>query len=295
MDLIVFWLTPVLLFTVLIVLLIKHTAAQRQRHLTVIEPINLLLTDWRLVRSEPESLLAQIEGFKSVSSESSTTLEHVFKHVLRNLTIKNKPLEFSVASVEPLAPLSTRFDLTSKTGSKSMLIGPIENLESFIEESASKAEHQRLSHDALINGYLPLSVSVNTQHGSKANTATKFSLLGTVIIEPVYPSTKPLKNSSQDRPHIKFLTELPEILARHVYDYFEVASDKSVDAKSIKQLKPVKFAEAEIEKADIVSSADHDVKHLAIRTWQSQAKVEYFSCLEIDRELPITPQTNFHA
>src|SRR3989344_3687253 len=123
MDPIVFWLTPVLLLIVLILLTISLTSVHHRRKLIFIEPLGTLVRGYRLVRIDGQVHLAE----RSLHWLGRATIDNNWlSHILHEITpIKiNRPHEMvELESFENIGPLSWRIILLVGSKRISFVIG----------------------------------------------------------------------------------------------------------------------------------------------------------------------------
>lgn len=285
MELFVFFLIPSLLLIVFIILLIRNLKSEKKTDLTIIEPIDLLVDKWRLVRSEPESIAELIMSLSHAFDDKESPLDLIISDAAKSIRQKSKIKRLEILGKENFAVLSEIVSVKKHTKNVSYLIGPYHQINGRLAGSEMNSIHEKLNNDALKHGYLSLSIA-ELHHHSHHKTDREHVLLGTLIIEPISTNLEKLSHIG----HLKLMTVLPEQLAKNVFT--ELTGRKTLRAitsKELSEIQPIKFAEAEIEVVDVIADTDPSTRHLAIRTWQSQHNCRLFSSLKEDEHLPISP------
>lgn len=292
MEVIIFWLMPVVLLVVLILLVLAMLGHQRTlRRLTVIEPLGWLVRNWQVARLEPNNqTLAEL--FKVIASSNlskGTLLEQIIVSAARSIRLKSKASAATLVEHQSIGPLAEQFVLTLGTKKKSVIIGPLEQIESLADdEKISKM--RTLSQKSAENGYLALVIATSFVHGDRPKKS-KYQIEGLVVLEPVIDQDIVAVLKQTKHKPIRFLTVLPVGVASHLYT--QVFPDKAhfnLNAKELETLLPPKFAEADLEKAIVVGGADLVARHQALRVWQRQYDCIVVSRNPEDRDLPVAPR-----
>lgn len=282
---------PVVLLVVLILLTLQIIKHNRKQEIHIIEPLGFLANSWQVARFEPDSqTLKQVFKLLATSNLSKgTLLEQIITSSSNSVSLKSKSSTGTLVEHQSFGALSERFVLEAGNKKKSFLIGPLEQIEEFIEDEKI-AKYRTLSQKATENGYLALVIATSFVHGNKTKKS-KYQIEGMVMLEPVVNQdfVAILQGASQ-KPS-RFLTVLPVGVASHLFSQvFPSKAHFDLNAKELETLLPPKFAEVDLEKATIVGGADLIARHQTLRVWQRE-----FDCIVVsrnpeDRDLPITPR-----
>lgn len=291
MELVIFWLVPVVLLVVLILLVLAILARQvTKQPLTVIEPLGWLVKSWQVARFEPNTQsLAQL--FKALASSNlsrGTLLEQIIVSAAGSIRLKSKATAATLVEHQSIGPLAEQFVLMLGTKKQSVLIGPLEQIEGLVDDEKI-AKFRALSQKSAENGYLALTMAASFVHGDKPNK-TKHQIEGIVVLESNIDQGQLAQLQRFNHEQTRFLTVLPVGVAAHLYG--QVFPDKShfgLNAKELETLLPPKFAEADLDKAVVVGGADLIARHQALRVWQQKHSCVVVSVNPEDRDLPVTP------
>lgn len=290
MEVIVFWLVPVVLLIVLILLTLQAVKHRHLPKLYVVEPLGFLVTSWQVARFEPDSQSAK-RTFKLLARANlskGTLLEQIIVSAAGSVALKSKDTAGTLVEHQSFGPLAEQFVLELGNKSQSILIGPLEQIEEFIVDERV-AKYRALSKRSAENGYLALIIATSFVHGDKK--VTKHQIEAAVLLEPVIDEEQLAKLQQLGSVAIRFLSVTPVVIAAQLYEkVFPSQAHFDLNAKELETLLPPKFAEADLEKAIVVGGADLIARHQSLRVWQRQ-----FDCIVVsrnpeDRELPITPR-----
>ncbi len=292
MELIVFWLMPVLLLIVLIFLTLQITKDRKLAKLYAVEPLELLIKGWQVARFEPDNqTIKRIFKLLAMANLSKgTLLEQVIVSAARSFRLQSKAMSAMLVEHRSIGPLAEQFILETSAKNQSVLIGPLEQIEELVDDEKI-AKYRHLSQKSTESGYLSLTVATSFIHGSKQKSI-RHQIEGLVILEPVIDEKQLAKLQNISQELARFLTVLPVGLATHLYNQvFPDQAHFSVQAKELETILPPKFAEVDLDKARVVGGADLVARHQALRVWQRR-----FSCVLVsrnpeDRDLPVNPVT----
>jgi hypothetical protein len=291
MEVIVFWLMPVALLVVLILLTLQIIKHNRKQEIHIIEPLGLLVTDWQVARFEPDSQTIK-QVFKLLASSNlskGTLLEQIIVSSSKSVSLKSKSSTGTLIEHQSFGALSEQFVLELGNKKKSFLIGPLEQIEEFIEDEKI-AKYRTLSQKSAENGYLALVIATSFVHGDKPKKS-KYQIEGMVVMEPVTNQDFVTALQGTNQKPTRFLTALPVGVASKLYSQvFPSKTHFDLNAKELESLLPPKFAEADLEKAIVVGGADLIARHQALRVWQRQYDCTVVSRNLEDRDLPVTPR-----
>ncbi|MCR4277529.1 MAG: hypothetical protein NUV80_00745 [Candidatus Berkelbacteria bacterium] len=294
MEVIVFWLVPVALLVVLILLTLQVIKHGRKHTLYIIEPTNFLVSGWHVARFEPDNQTLK-QTFKLLATSNlskGSLLEKIIVSANSSVSLKSKSSTGTLVEHQSFGALSEQFVLEIGSKKQSFLIGPLDQIEEFLEDEKI-TKYRTLSQKSAENGYLALVIATSFVHGDRPKKS-KYKIEGLVVLEPVIDQDiVAVLNQTKHKP-IRFLTVLPVGVASHLYA--QVFPDKphfNLNAKELETLLPPKFAEADLEKAIVVGGADIVARHQALRVWQRQYDCIVVSRNPEDRDLPITPVTHF--
>lgn len=294
MEVIVFWLMPVVLLVVLILLVLAMSARKTTKQpLKVIEPLGWLVTSWQVARFEPntQSLTQLFKVLASSNLSKGTLLEQIIVSAAGSIRLKSKATVATLAEHQLVGPLAEQFVLTLGTKKQSVLIGPLEQIESLVDDEKI-AKFRALSQKSAQNGYLALTMATSFVHGDRSKK-TKHQIEGVVVLEPSIDQSRVAQIQKIDHDQTRFLTVLPFGVATHLYgQVFPDQTPFGLNAKELETLLPPKYAEADLEKAAVVGGADIVARHQALRVWQQKHSCVVVSVNPEDRDLPIAPQTN---
>ena len=287
MELLVFWLIPVLLLIVLIFLTISITNSLRLKKLIVIEPVGSVIKDWLIIRSEPAEASVLLQSISSAFIEDEATISTILAQALkRNISSENKAKLLPVEELSLSGVLSASIDSSESKNSRTILVGLVSTIKPFLTKNELLTTHVKLLSDSANNGFLALAVAERVNHHS-TKRKNSFRLVGTIIIEPIFADDLINKLNRLEIRSLKILTELPDQLAVQIFNKLNDKNTvKSVSATTLKEVRQIKYAEAELEEVDILSEANHEQKHFALRTWQRQHQVIFLSKSEEDQSLP---------
>ena len=294
MEVIVFWLVPVVLLVVLILLVLAILARQvTKQPLTVIEPLGWLVTSWQVARFEPnsQSLARLFKVLASSNLSKGTLLEQIIVSAAGSIRLKSKAIAGTLVEHQSIGPLAEQFILALGTKKQSVLVGPLEQIESLVDDEKI-AKYRALSQQSAEHGYLALTLATSFVHGDKPK-AIKHRIEGVVVLEPRVDQDQVALIQKISQKAIRFLTVLPVAVATQLHG--QVSPDQTpfgLNAKELETLLPPKFAEADLEKATVVGGADIVARHQALRVWQQKYNCVVVSVNPEDRDLPISPQTN---
>ncbi len=285
---------PVVLLVVLILLTLQIFKHNRKFELFIVEPLGLLASDWQVARFEPDNqTLKQV--FKLLASSNlskGTLLEQIIISASKSISLKSKSSTGTLIEHQSFGALAEQFVIDAGNKKKSFLIGPLEQIEEFVEDEKI-AKYRSLSQTAAENGYLALVIATSFVHGDNPKI-TKHQIEGMVMLEPVIDQDFIARLQETNQKPTRLLTVLPVGVATHLYSQvFPNTAHFDLNAKELETLLPPKFAEADLEKAIIVGGADLIARHQALRVWQRQYDCIVLSRNPEDRDLPITPVTRF--
>jgi len=291
MEVIVFWMAPVVLLVVLILLTLQIIKHNRKGELYVIEPAGLLVSGWQVARFEPDgqSIRRVFHLLATSNLSKETLLEQIIVSASRSVYLKSKSSSGTLVEHQSFGVLSEQFILQIGNKIQSFVIGPLDQIETFIEDEKI-AKYRTLSQKSAENGYLALVIASSFVHGDKPKQS-KHQIEGMVVLEPTIDQDFVTILRKPNQKPTRFLTVLPIGVASHLYaQVFPAHTHFGLNAKELETLLPPKFAEADLEKATIVGGADLIARHQALRVWQRQ-----FDCIVVsrnpeDRDLPITPR-----
>ena len=293
MSLIIFWLMPVVLLLVLILLVLPIIKPHRNGRLYVIEPLGWLVTTWQVARFEPntQSLARLFKVLASSNLSKGTLLEQIIVSAAGALRIKSQTTSATLIEHQSIGPLAERFVLEISTKTQSVIVGPLEQIGSLVEDE-NMAKYRILSQKSADHGYLALTIATAFVHGDKPKR-TKHRIEGLVVIEPKVAVDRAATLQKLGQDSVRFLSVAPVGFTRHLYQQiFPDQAPFGLDAKELETVLPPKFAEADLEKAGVVGGADIVARHQALRTWQRRFDCVVVSINPEDRDLPITPKTN---
>lgn len=288
--LIVFWLMPIALLVVLILLVLKMTGEKNRQELMAIEPLGYLVSRWQVARIEPDnqSLTQLFKLLASINLSKGTLLEQVIISAATTVRLKSKTSVATLTEHRVVGPLAEQFILEDGAKKQSVVIGSLEQIRLQIEEE-TLGNFLNLSRSAEENGYLPLAVASSISHGNDSKRI-KHQLEGLVILEPKIDQTNLEAVRKLTGQSVRFLTVLPVRLAQHWYESAYPNRDCfGIEANALLTLSPLKFAEADIEKAQVIGSADLNSRHRILRTWQRIFACTVLSVNPEDSDLPVTP------
>ncbi|MEK7201922.1 MAG: hypothetical protein AAB669_00070 [Patescibacteria group bacterium] len=295
MEVIVFWLMPVVLLVVLILLVLAILARQvTKQPLTVLEPLGWLVTSWQVARFEPNNQpLARL--FKVLASSNlsrGTLLEQIIVSAAGSIRLKSKATTGILVEHQSVGPLAEQSLLALGTKKQSVLVGPLEQIENLVDDEKI-AKFRALSQKSAEHGYLALAIASSFLHGNKS-TCAKHQIEGIVVLEPNVDQIQLALLQKISREQTRFLTVLPVGVGTHLYSQvFPHQTQFGLNAKELETLLPPKFAEADLDKAAVVGGANLIARHQALRVWQQKHNCVLVSVNPEDRDLPITPVSHF--
>ncbi len=288
--LIVFWLTPVVLLVVLILLTLQIIKRNRASRLYVIEPLGFLVKSWQVARFEPDSQSIR-RMFKLLATSNlseGTMLERIVVSAADSISLKSKGATGTLVERQSFGSLSVRMVLETGNKTRSFLIGPLEQIEGLVSDGAI-TKYRALSRKSAEHGYLALTVAASFLHGEKRKM-NQHQIEGTVVLEPVVDENQLARLRTFGQTQVRFLTLLPIGTATHLYGLtFSAKTPFGLDAKDLETLLPPKFAESDLEKAVVVGGADLIARHQTLRVWQRRFDCVVVSVNPEDRDLPVTP------
>ncbi|MDP3992864.1 MAG: hypothetical protein Q8Q05_01460 [bacterium] len=294
MEVIVFWLMPVVLLVVLILLVLVMIGHQRTlRRLTVIEPLGWLVKSWQVARFEPnnQTLAGLFKVIASSNLSKGTLLEQIIVSAAGSVRLKSKAAAATLVEHQSIGPLAEQFVLRFGAKKQSVLIGPLEQIEGLVDDDTI-AKFRALSQKSAQNGYLALTIATSFLHGDKPQK-TNHQIEGTVVLESSIDQSRVAQIQKIDHDQARFLTVLPFGVAMHLYGHvFPNQTPFGLNAKELETLLPPKYAEADLEKAAVVGAADIVARHQTLRVWQQKHSCVVVSVNPEDRDLPISPQAN---
>ena len=291
MDSIVFWLMPVALLVVLILLTLQIIKHNHKSELYVIEPMGLLVRSWQVARFEPDnqSIRQIFKLLATANLSKGTLLESAIVSASGSVSLKSKSTKGTVVEHQSFGVLAEQLVLEVGNKKQSVLIGPLEQIEEFVnDEKISK--YRTLSQKSVENGYLMLIIATSFVHGHLSKKS-KHQIEGVVVLEPEVDQDRVEILQRANQKPTRFLTVLPVGVTAHLFNQiFPHKAHFDLNAKELETLLPPKFAEVDLEKATIVGGADLIARHQALRVWQRE-----FDCIVVsrnpeDRDLPVTPR-----
>ncbi len=293
MAVIVFWLMPVVLLVVLILLSLQIIKHNRKSKLYIIEPVGFLVRDWQVARFEPDSQ-ALTQVFKLLANSNlseGTLLEQIIISASKSVSLKSKSSAGTLVEHQSFGALSERFVLEIGNKRKSFLLGSLDQMGEHIE-GEKIGKYRTLTQQSAEHGYLALVMASSFIHGDKSKKS-KHQIEGVVVLEPEIDQGQTAKLRRIGQKPTRFLTVLPVGVASALYaQVFPAQRHFDLNTEELETLLPPKFAEADLEKAIIVGGADLIARHQALRVWQRQYDCIVVSRNPEDRDLPVTPTTH---
>lgn len=291
MEVIVFWLMPVLLLVVLILLALAILARQTTKQpLTVTEPLGWLVKSWQVARFEPDtqSLARLLKMISNSNLSRGTLLEQIIVSAAGPLRLKSKATVASLVEHQSVGPMAEQFILALGTKNQSVLIGPLEQIESLVDDEKI-TKYRALSQKSAEHGYLALTIATSFLHGDKSKSV-KHQIEGIIVLESNIDQSQVALLQKVGHLQTRFLTVLPVGVVSHLYSQvFPSQTQFGFNAKELETLLPPKFAEADLEKAVVVGGADIVARHQALRVWQQKYNCVVVSVNPEDRDLPVVP------
>lgn len=275
MDLLIFWLTPVILAVVLILVSLSHRPKTKLLPLTLIEPLGTLFKDWRLARRiGSEKRLADLTNYFSATElDQWSRLGEIVKGDAQ------LPSKVALVKTEPLSLLGEKrlIEVENKTisviiGLPAEVLGQIETIDPKAAAEATRAE---------ANGILTLHVGEVVIHGRDNQFRHRY--IGSLLFEPIFEPSKLEKLIAW-----RWLSVLPSTLLAHYATQLPGTEDGHFyDATEITQAPPQE-AEERLAAAKVIGSANLRDRYQIVCQYQRQHDCRFWSRNPADRKLPLS-------
>jgi len=278
----ILWLVPAVLTLALLVPLIELVKSARRKSLVVIEPMGTLIKDWHIARFEPntEAVKKLLKALAGVNLSSGSLLESVIANSASQIRLKSKATKLTLLRYEAIGPLAEQFVVEIGSATQSIIVGPLSQLTDRVDDEKVDQFHH-LSLLAAEHGLLALTIATASVHnGSKS--LVKHRLEGLILLEPILDRTV----LPADEP-VRFLTVAPLQFALQLYqELFSAGSHFGLNAGELTTLAP-RYAEADLEKAVVIGSADLQARHRVLQSWHGHFACQYQTTNPEDQDLPV--------
>lgn len=274
MDLLIFWLTPVILAVVLIFVAISHRPKDKAPTMNLIEPLGLLLKDWQLARTiGSEGRLREL-----INYFAATELDHWSRlgEIIKSTDRRQPKVALTKSQLLPL--LGERREMTVDNKTVSIVIGLPTEIIGQIE--AVDPKHAAEAARAETNGLLALHVGELIVHGETSQATHRY--VGTLLYEPKFQP--PAKLATLQNP--RWLSVLPPALLAH-YFQGEQADGHAYAASEITQAGPQE-AEERLAAARVIGSANLRDRYQILGQYQRHSICQLWSSNPEDKKLPLT-------
>ena len=292
MPLIIFWLTPVFLVVIFLIVLTQHKVSIKPK-LFIIEPLLYLIKKWQLAR---------IEG-----DEKNT--RRLFSYWLPGLEMQRSIVEQLVRQVdfnrpvipdESIAILNQRTlpfwaeerELELRAKKSSVLAGPISEVIEYCDaDTRGKLTREDIdswrkkADKAYANGFWALALAESSS--AQALESKKYKLIGLMILEPVInKKAEAVLRRMTAVGQVKFLSFLPaSFIERLVQKIFPSRKVQTINGQELSKLSPIK-QEAAMDSKEIFGEMAAKNRYYIVRHYRSRYSLTVASLVPSDDELP---------
>lgn len=292
MPLIIFWLTPVLLLVIFLVVISQNKVSDKPK-VFLVEPLLFLVKKWELARIEgDEKKTKRLLSYWLPGLEmQQSIIEQLTRQInVRPPIIPDKSIIILNQKTLPFWAEERELDLRGKK--TSVLAGPISELIKYCD-SDTKGPLSREQTEAWLkkidnvyaNGFLAVAFAESSS--KEALNTRKYRLIGVTILEPGINT----KNQQKIRQmssigKIKIISFLPAALAEHIMQkVFPSRKDAVISGLQLSKLTPKKQEEA-MDSSTIFGEIDAKNRYYIARHFHRDNDVTVVSNVSSDSELP---------
>lgn len=284
MSLLVFWLIPVVLLVVLILLVLDYRRANIKPELLIIEPLGKLITLWRLARIiGPE---AKIHRVLNCLRQTHLSDSRLIDLVLSDQSLNQRKEESThLITDQPLPMLGTRRVLEVADRRSSIVVGSYQTVEPFLDSQTLPDDWPVLKKEidlAAEHGFLTLLLGLS--HRSRPEgRIPKHQYLGAVMLEAQVDRSAAKQLSSHPW---RLVSCLPTGLVRWLSR--ELGEEKRViSAKAIGEINSPLEREKAYADNRAFAEADFTARYQMIRLCQRRFRCRVLSLNGEDERLPV--------
>lgn len=293
----IFWLIPVALTILLVLLLLRHQREFVKPPIIAVEPLGLLVKRWRLVRFiGPEG---QLQKYLSLTHRTSCHNGTALEQVLEGLQgLDQARLKAELIRCQKIAYFGEQRILETDGQFLSLLVGSLEEVMPNCKYSGDgksvmkveeRSEISQVVTNAGKHGYLPLIIANKTLHGTVVTEKNNHTYCGIILLEPELSATEMSKVSKLPKEKVKFLSVLPEEFLQWLMSKIR-NNDQFLGVGGGKSDHP-REKEEYWDKGTLFGGADLKERYSIIRHWQHRYTCRVYSALSEDLELPVSPIT----
>jgi|GEM_PF-6786187 len=298
MEGLIFWLVPVALLIVFILLVLRHQHDYAKAPLTLVEPLNFTIKRWRVARFIGGE--SQLKAMLTTAKQANCSTQSNLEILLQSLPLESARPSGELLRCQPLPLLGEQKIIASGERILSLLIGDVTEVLPAVKYSENgkslltaelRSEHERVAATASQHGYLPLAIAFRYVHGMALIEPKHHTYLGLVLLEPILDdgSLKRLRTLRQDR--VKFLSVLPAgllgWLRAKVWQTEEFTGITSSNTDHPQE------KEAFWTQSPVIGSATLRERYGAVRFFQHSWDCRVISGNAEDEQLPVRP-TKLH-
>ncbi len=292
MEGIIFWLMPMALLVVLIVIVTSQLQQPHRRLLLFCEPLGVLIKRWRVVRLVGAELrLRQLLAALYVSKlDDDSSINLLLQFVDPPL-----PVEADLVEARPLSALGEQRIIRYQSQTTSVLIGSVAGVlpacryrsdgRTLLTQS-DRAEWNLTAERAGHHGYVVVALAEKAVQ-SKVVEAQRHTFLGLVFLEPVLDERTARSLSAIPESRQKFLSALPVSFLLYLRSRL---ADRSLAEPHTVDASPTSPAMRETmwQQSPCLGEQNFDDKYAVVRYYESRRSCRMVSGVAADSDLPLS-------
>lgn len=295
-EALVFWLMPVLLLTIFIIVIVDHGRDSKRHRLYFIEPLGTLIRRWRPVRllgssRELEKMLAVLASAKL---DDNSALEHLLR------------LESDRPAAAPVLAERRRLDswtdqviVREGAQTRSLIVG---NPTAVLAAARYRADGRTLLTDsdraeiattalrAAEHGYVAMALA-SRYFQTRSTEPEKHTWLGLAFLEPIIDEAQLARVRQLLPRRVKWVSVLPEGFLRFLNAKIR-RTDEFAGVPRSKRTDSPQSREEYWEAAECLGEVGFDERYALIRYFESRRDCRLVSALGEDQSLPIRITTS---
>ncbi|QQG49867.1 MAG: hypothetical protein HZB70_03675 [Candidatus Berkelbacteria bacterium] len=314
MEGIIFWLVPVVLLIVFILVLLRHGRDTNKPPLLIVEPLGTLITAWQTARFIPAGVSSTEKNSTAPTSTARKQLEEYLSMFRYQTCNSGTPLEMIIISTLGIEQRSAatllhchglslwgeqRIFETKDGKILSVMMGDIGEILSKVKYNGAgkevmsdkmRQELKALSQRSGSHGYLPVACCYRFVHARAVIEPTGHSWAGLILLEPVLAPNLIKRLRGYRQADLKMLSILPEALLSFLRR--QLWRTETYDGATPSREDNPKEKEEYWDQARSIGSANLRERYSAVRYFQFGKNCRVLSGNTEDRQLPV-PTTSF--